>query len=38
MVVNMDDADLKVAREGGVWVAVEWKKEGIFDFDYLVAM
>ena len=38
MVVSMDDADLKLAREGGVWAAVEWKKEGIFDFDYLVAM
>ena len=36
--VVMDGADLKLAREGGVWAAVEWKKEGIFDFDYLVAM
>ena len=33
-----DDADLKAAKEGGLWAAVEWKKEGVFDFDYLVAM
>jgi len=38
VVAEMNEADLKAAREGGMWVAVEWKQEAIFDFDYLVAM
>merc|ERR1712194_958808 len=38
VVVKMNDADLKSARDGGMWVAVEWEQQAIFDFDYLVAM
>jgi len=38
VIVEMNDADLKAASKGGLWVAVEWKQEAIFDFDYLVAM
>ena len=38
-----DVADVKAAKEGGMWVAVEWREEAIVDsaplnFDYLVAM
>ena len=37
------DADIQAAKEGGMWVAVEWREEAIVDsaplnFDYLVAM
>ena len=38
VIVKMNEADLKAASKGGIWVAVEWKQEAIFDFDYLVAM
>jgi len=38
VVAEMDEADVRAAREGGMWIALEWKEEGIFDFDYLVAM
>ena len=38
VVVKMNDADLKSARDGGMWVAVEWEQQAVFDFDYLVAM
>lgn len=39
VVVNdMDETDNTAARLYGMWVAVEWTNEGIFDFDYLVAM
>jgi len=37
VVTEMDEADLKAAREGGMWVAVEWKAEAIFEFDHLVS-
>lgn len=38
MVNDMDANDKAAAFTSGMWVAVEWVKEGIFDFDYLVAM
>lgn len=38
MVNDMDANDKAAAFTSGVWVAIEWKQEGIFDFDYLVAM
>ena len=38
IVNDMDDTEKTAARLYGLWVAVEWKQEGIFDFDYLVAM
>lgn len=38
VVVKMNDADLESARDGGMWVAVEWEQQAVFDFDYLVAM
>ncbi|KAL9180899.1 hypothetical protein ACHAXT_009704 [Thalassiosira profunda] len=38
MIGEMNDDDRKAAKEGGMWVAVEWKPEGVFDFDYLVAV
>ena len=38
VVHEMNDVDLKAAREEGMWVAIEWKKEAVIDFDYLVAM
>lgn len=38
VVQEMNDVDLKAAKDGGFWVAVEWKKEAVVYFDYLVAM
>lgn len=38
LVNDMNAADREAAWTGGLWVAVEWKTEGIFDFDYLIAM
>ena len=38
MVNDMDSKDKAAAWTGGLWVAVEWKKENIFEFDYLVVM
>jgi hypothetical protein len=38
IVDKMEENDRIAAGLYGVWVAVEWKKEGIFNFDYLVAM
>ncbi|KAL9183031.1 hypothetical protein ACHAXT_004818 [Thalassiosira profunda] len=35
---EMNDSDRQAAKEGGIWVAVEWKPDFVFDFDYLVAM
>ena len=38
MVNDIDEKDKAAAWKSGLWVAVEWKKESIFEFDYLVAM
>jgi F420-0:gamma-glutamyl ligase-like protein len=38
MVNDMDANDKAAAWNSGLWVAVEWTQDGIFDFDYLVAM
>ena len=38
MVVKLEAADIISAREGGMWFAVEWEEESIFEVDYLVAM
>ena len=38
MVDEMDETDRATAWSNGLWVAVEWKKQNIFEFDYLVAM
>ena len=38
VVQQLSEADRDAALEGGMWVALEWKKEAVFDFDYLVAM
>ena len=37
IVVNMPEEDIKLAKEG-IWVAVEWSEDRVFDFDYLVAI
>ena len=38
VVGELNEADRKSAKVGGMWVAIEWKQEAIFGFDYLVAM
>ena len=38
MVNDMDANDKATAFTSGMWVAIEWKQEGVFDFDYLIAM
>ena len=38
MVDKLDDSDRAAAWSNGLWVAVEFKKQNIFEFDYLVAM
>lgn len=38
MLNNIDEDDKRSAWASGLWVAMEWKADNIFEFDYLVAM
>lgn len=38
LVAEMDETDVKAAKEGGMWFAVESSTEAVLNFDYLVAM